>query len=337
MLEQQNSALSEPEEAVPATEDAGKTPSVDGSIPHANSPFQQPWWLDAVAPGAWDAVEVRRDNEVIGRWPFSIKRRMGMTVLSQPPLTPYLGPWIREGAGKYNAKLAHEHDVLHELAAALPDHDIFAQNFHPSMTNCLALHWSGFRQRTNYTYGIDDLVDLDRIWSDLDGNVRTNIRKAGRKVAVETSDDIETMIRLHRMTYARQGTVPPHTDDTIRRLDAACRAHDAGQIFLAKDSDGAVHAADYVVWDDACGYGLMSGSDPEYRRSAAGDLIRWEVFKFASKTMGRFDCSGSMVEQIEPAIRRLGTRQKHYAHLWRGHSVRGRVALMASDLRGGRH
>ena len=336
MLESQNSALSEPA-AAPTAKNNSRASSIGESIPHANALFQQPWWLDAVAPDAWDAVEVRRDNDVIGRWPFSKKQRIGLTVLSQPPLTPYLGPWIKEGAGKYGARLSHEHTVLKALAAALPDHDLFAQNFHPSMTNCLALHWSGFKQRTSYTYVIDNIDDPDRVWSELDTNVRTNIRKAGRKVTVETSDDIETMIRLHRMTYARQGTVPPHTDDTIRRLDAACRAHGAGQIFIARDSDGAVHAADYVVWDEACGYGLMSGSDPEYRRSGAGDLLRWEAFKFMSKNTRSFDCSGSMVEQIEPAIRRLGTRQQHYSHLWRGHTVRGRIALMIGDLRRSGH
>ena len=32
-----------------------------------NSLFEQPWWLDAVAPGAWGAVEVSRDGRVVAR------------------------------------------------------------------------------------------------------------------------------------------------------------------------------------------------------------------------------------------------------------------------------
>ena len=54
----------------------------------AHALFQQPWWLDAVA----DAAVVVRDGETVGRLPFVRKQRFGLTVLSRPPLTPFLGP-----------------------------------------------------------------------------------------------------------------------------------------------------------------------------------------------------------------------------------------------------
>ena len=45
-----------------------------GSIPWVNSVFEQPWWLDAVAPGPWSAAEVRRGDEVVARLPYMRRR-----------------------------------------------------------------------------------------------------------------------------------------------------------------------------------------------------------------------------------------------------------------------
>lgn len=39
-------------------------------IPYANSIFEQPWWLDIVAPGNWDEVVVKQNEEIIARLPF---------------------------------------------------------------------------------------------------------------------------------------------------------------------------------------------------------------------------------------------------------------------------
>ena len=68
--------------------------------PCAHALFQQPWWLDAVAPGAWDAAIVTKDGEIVGRLPYVRMRRFGLTILGQPLLTQFLGPWIKPGTGK---------------------------------------------------------------------------------------------------------------------------------------------------------------------------------------------------------------------------------------------
>lgn len=41
-----------------------------------NTLFEQPWWLDAVAPGAWGAVEVSRDGRVVARLPSVTEKRL---------------------------------------------------------------------------------------------------------------------------------------------------------------------------------------------------------------------------------------------------------------------
>jgi Acetyltransferase (GNAT) domain len=265
--------------------------------------FQQPWWLEAVAPGRWDAVEVVENGEVVGRLPFVRKRRFGLRILSQPELTPHLGPWVKPGTGEVHTQLEREDEILRNLIAALPKHDIFLQSFHPSVSNCLPFYWHGFLQESCYTYIIDNLSDHDKIWHGFRENVRGHIRKAQRRVIVRPIEDIETFIALNRMTFARQGVSPAYSADTIRRLDAACGARGVRRIFLAEDADGAAHAALYLIWDSESAYTLMSGSDPRLRDSGAISLLRWEAIKYASQVTRRFDFEGSMLRALRPGIR----------------------------------
>jgi len=314
----------------------GAPPAGDEVTPCAHALFQQPWWLEALAPGSWDAVVVVENNEIVGRIPFVRKRRSGLTILSQPELTPYLGPWIKPGTGKVHTQLEREHEIMRSLIAALPKHDVFIQNFHPSITNCIQFYWHGFSQASYYTYRIEDLSDHDKIWAELRKTARTHIRKAEREVIVRSIDDVETFIALNDMTYARQGISPAYSADLIRRLDAACSAHGARRIFLAEGADGAPHAALYLVWDSESAYSLMSGSDPRLRSSGAISLLRWEAIKYASQVTGRYDFSGSMIQSVECFFRAFGARQVQYAQLSRGATLKGLLALTTHELRSAR-
>src|SRR5689334_2152569 len=109
----------------------------DERIAEVNSLFQQPWWLEAIAPGQWGAAEVRDSGKLIARFPYVIQRRYGLTLLHMPPLTQTLGPWISCSTGKYEAQLSREHALLEEMIAALPRFDSFRQSFHYSVTNWL--------------------------------------------------------------------------------------------------------------------------------------------------------------------------------------------------------
>jgi lipid II:glycine glycyltransferase (peptidoglycan interpeptide bridge formation enzyme) len=280
--------------------------------PCAHALFQQPWWLDAVAPGAWEAATVTRDGEVVGRLPYVRMRRFGVTILGQPLLTQFLGPWIK-------------------LIAALPKHDVFIQECHPSITNCLPFYWQGFSQSVRYTYVLDDLDDLDKIWAGFRKTVRAHIRKAEQEIVVRTIDDVEPFIALNRMTYERQGIPMPYSAEVIRRLDAACSARGVRRILLAEGADGTPHAVVYLVWDADSAYSLMSGNDPRLRSSGAISLLRWEAIKFARQVTRRFDFEGSMLQPVERFFRAFGGRQVRFARLARGATLKGQLALMAYE------
>jgi len=67
--------------------------------------FCQPWWLQAVAPDSWDVAVVERGGEVAAVLPYTYKVRLGKFLLIEmPPLTPYLGPWLRSSEARRDSK-----------------------------------------------------------------------------------------------------------------------------------------------------------------------------------------------------------------------------------------
>ncbi|WGF87854.1 GNAT family N-acetyltransferase [Marinivivus vitaminiproducens] len=307
-------------------------PVTEAGLAQANALFQQDWWLNAASPGGWDAVTVEQGGACVARLAFAVRRHAGITALTQPPLTPFLGPWLRMAEGKANTRLAREHELLGKLADALPPYDVFAQDFHPQYANWLPFHWRGFRQTTRYTYVIDDLDDLDQTWAGLHESTRREVRKARKCVTVDPGDDLETFIELNRMTYRRQGRSLPYDPAILRRVDTACARQGARRVLIARDGTGRAHAGLYLVWDQSSAYYLMGGLDPERRSSGAMSLLMWQAIRLAATVTRSFNFEGSMIQPIERFFRGFGARQVPYSHIRTSRTLKGRIAEAGHEL-----
>jgi len=282
------------------------------SIPWVNSIFEQPWWLDSVAPGAWGEAVVRRGDGVVARLPYVLRRRFGLPTIVQPQFTQTLGPWLAPTEGKYARRLETEKNLLGQLIEMLPRFDLLRQCFAPSLTNWLPFHWAGFQATVAYTYRIEHLSDLDRVQHEFQDHVRRGIRKAQRSVEVDHDFPLDELLRLDTETYARQGLKLPHSYAVLQRLDAACAERGARRVLGAVDADGRTHAALYVVWDDRTMYALMSARDRERQAVGANTLLYWEAIRLASQVSRVFDFEGSMVQPIEHYFRGFGGTQTPY-------------------------
>jgi hypothetical protein len=282
------------------------------SIAWVNSIFEQPWWLDGVAPGRWSAAEVRRGHEVVARLPFVQRRKAGLTAIVQPDLTQTLGPWIAPLEGKYARRLETEKKLLGQVIQMLPPVDLFRVNFSPALTNWLPFYWAGFDATVRYTYRLNDLSDLDRVRGEFQDHVRRGIRKAENVVEVVHDHPLEPVLRLNARTFARQGRRPPYSDDLVRRLDAICAAHGARRSLAAVDAQGRTHAVLYLVWDAGTLYPIINARDADLQAFGANVLLYWEAIRFASTVSRTFDFEGSMLEPIEHFVRGFGGRQTAY-------------------------
>lgn len=280
--------------------------------------FGERWWLDAVAPGQWAEAAVTSGGQVQARLRYVLLRQGGLRVVGMPQLTQTLGPWFAPMEGKYAQQLARQKDLVEELLAALPPHDLFLQRFHPSMTNWLPWYWAGYQQTTRYTYVLPDVREPAKLWPEFRDNIRNDVRKAqnrfGLKLSTELGDDV--LYEIYRKTFQRQGEQPQVNAEQLRLLRRVCRERDSGEVLFVVDGDGRAHAAAFMVWDSRCAYYLLGGGDPELRNSGAHSLLLWEAIQRSASRTQSFDFEGSMVEGVERFFRAFNAQQMPYSRVW---------------------
>ncbi len=295
--------------------------------------FSKDWWLDATCGAdGWDVALVERGGEIVASLPYAMTRSGLFVKIGQPMLTQKLGPWLKPIEGKQATVLSEQKELMSGLLEGLPNYDQFLQNFDHGISNWLPFYWQGFKQTTRYTYVISSLADTGKLYSDLQSNIRREIKKAKDRngITVVQSNSIDDYLAINRQTFGRQGLKVPYSDDYVRNLDAACSKNGCRKIWLAKDTEGRVHAGAYIVWDSDAAYYLMGGGDPELRTSGAMSLCLWEAILDASKYTKSFDFEGSMIEPIERFVRAFGATQRPYFQISRTPS---RLIRMKEALR----
>lgn len=313
-----------------AVEAPEKRPSARARPSHCL--FQDPWWLNAVAPEQWREAKVIENGRVVARMPYLVRERRGVGVSAMPPLTQTLGPWIEPVEGEAR-RLSRETRLIAEVFDQLPEFDVFSQNWHHCQRNFLPAYWRGYEAMVRYTYVIEDLSDLDAVFSGFRSRARGAVRKAARQLAVRESEDIDELLGVIRLTFQRQSLQLPFERELVNRIDRACRARNASRILIAEDAKGRIHAGMLLVFDDRAAYNLMLGADPALRDSGGQSLLIWEALQRASQLSSTFDFEGSMLKGVENFNRSFGPKQVQYLSLSR-HTRRGRALIAANKLNG---
>lgn len=268
--------------------------------------FEEPYWLDAVAPGAWRAAQVEAAGAVVGRLPYVLKRRYGLLAVSTPPYTPWLGPWVAPNGGKTASEIGNCHKILTDLVSQLPHASRVLITCAPEVTNIMALAWAGFELRFSYTYRLDDIEDTDRLWPNMTDKTRNACRKAKKKTIVNTERTISDIIPIIEKTYHRQGMKSLGNASILSRIDAAMRPRNQCALYVVEDASGRIHGFSYIVFDDRHSFYIAGGGDPEYRDSGAQSLALWHAIESAGTHSKVFDFEGSSIPAIEHFVRGFG-------------------------------
>ena len=277
--------------------------------------FSQAWWLDAVSEDEWDVVLVEKDGMINASLPFVIRKRLWFNFISQPHFTPSLGPWLRMPSERSSKRLAVEKDLLQALFCQLPKHHIYRQSWHYSRTNWLPLYWMGYNQTTRYTYVIDDLSDLDNVFSEFEHSKRKNIKKAEQIVRIEYNISSMEFYENHKKTLAMQNKNISYSYALFKRIYDATYLNNSGFTIAAYDKQNNMHAALFIVRDSFSAYDLISTIDPNYRHIGAASLLIKNSIKEVSKYVNAFDFEGSMIESVERSFRQFGAKQKPYFYI----------------------
>lgn len=296
-----------------------------------NSIFDEPWWLNAVAPKSWDCIEIEESGKVVARLPFVVKKKLGFTHLGMPPLTQTLGPWIENRAEKSSKSISREVDLYTKLIKKLPKHDHFLQSFSPKVANWMPFYWEGFGQTTCYTYALDCNSQIDSFPSGFNSNTKRNLKRASQKIKAVKTQDLAEFHRVNGLTFARQGMDVPYSRATLESAIEATSANGICVVLNAEDEMETVHASILIVGDSRRCYLLASGFDPQLKNSGAGTLLVWEAIKAVQPITEIFDFEGSMLPGVEIFYRGFGASQTPYFQVSKSNK-RGQAAVWLRNL-----
>lgn len=296
--------------------------------------FSQSWWLDSVCGKSnWDIILVEKGGQIVGSMPIFFEKSHLSKLIVMPKLTQTLGPYIKYQPNQnYEKRLSFEKKIMFEIIDKIPYSDLFSQNFSYEINNWLPFKFKGFNQTTLYTYIIEDLTDMSKVYSNFRSNIKTDIKKAESQLKVHAIDDLELLYQTNKMTFARQDKKIPHSFDLLKTLDNECKIRDSRKILIAMDGEQKVHAGIYLVWDKNSAYYLLGGADPNFRKSGATSLLLWEAIKYSANVTKKFNFEGSMVESIEKHFRAFGGKQTPYFRISKTNSKLIKIRQLFKEL-----
>lgn len=283
------------------------------NIDSANSIFETDLWLDCVAENSWERIEILNKNgDIDAAFPIFKSKKYGFNIIQTPALTQTLGIYVKDTGAKLTKKLEREKKLINQIIDQLPKNVNFDFNLDINNEYILPFIWKGFKVEPRFSYQLENLENLDVVWSGFKENIKTDIRKAQKKVEIRKDMGIDTLIEMQEKTFKRQNRSLPFDKELIKKIDERLGKNNASLLLCAVDEDNNVHAATYFIYDEKRCYYLLSGGDPEYRNSGATSLLVWEGIKFAADHSKVFDFEGSMIEDIERFVRGFGAKPKVY-------------------------
>ena len=275
------------------------------TTPYANSVFEQPWWLDIVAPGEWGEVTVKEGDETVARLPYVLQKGR----ITLPPLTQTLGPWMKPEYRQLqpgNTQLSKQKELIAALLGQLPRHKSFHVTFDSANEYILPYRWLGYRYEPEFSYRLSDLRDTDALYAALNKTAKKNIKAARNKTTLVEQPTAKMLMDLLDKTFEAQGRKWPHDRDLTRRIIEKSVENGHGKLLVAQDGEGNLHSGAFLLYDEKICYYLLGGSDSAFRSSGAQSLVLWESIRFASTVSKAFDFEGSNVEGIENFFRQFG-------------------------------
>jgi len=291
--------------------------------------FMQPWWLDAVCRN-WDVAIAMKGEHITGAWAYPVERKLNVTLLRNPVMTPYLGPHVFYPADIKESNVdSFEHETVSELVKQLPDAKVWHLALAPGMKQAGIFKSLKLRPQVQQTF----LLELDQeeaaLLANMKESIRRNIRSAEKELTVTNSiNDLGSLYKFQKATLAGKEKSVPYSLKDLQKIMDACVANNATNLWVAKKEDK-ILAIVWQVWDDNCSYYLVGGQNPEINSNNAMSLLLWHTIKDAKKQgHNTFDLEGSMDQGVERFFRSFGGERALYMVLHKNDSLLWKMKQM---------
>jgi lipid II:glycine glycyltransferase (peptidoglycan interpeptide bridge formation enzyme) len=280
--------------------------------------FARDWWLDAVCGNDWKVLLKEKNGKILAAMPlYTPVERVSI----MPDYTQALGIWFAPESKdtKYSSMIEHRQAIGKEFINQLKDYKYYMQCFNYDFTDWLPFYRNGYRQTTKYSYILDNIKDMNKLFENFSQQTRRNLRNAEEnKIEVRNGLSVGDFLRIQYKTFERQNITNKQSSDVLSRLIKASRERNQGEIFGGYDENNNLHATVFVVWQKRSANYIAGGGDPQLRNSGAHSLVLWEAIKHVTQFTDTFDFDGSMILGIERFFREFGAKQTPYFQISKG-------------------
>lgn len=257
--------------------------------------FHEAWWLEAATRGRIEFAEVTDGGRTVGRLPYMVNSRYGLTSSNMPTLTHFLGPGIDDGGGSEANRYVKRNSITQELIRKLPQLSSFRQKMHRGICDALPFQAQGYGVQVQFTFEIEPYPEAT-IWKGMRDKTRNVIRRAAENFDVFESVDPEAFLHLS-MAHLEQKNMQANIDfDTCLEIAKQAISRGRGHIWIARElATGTPKAAIFCVWDNSTYYYLMSTRAPDAGNGVV-PLLLWNAIQSASSMGYVFDFDGIVNE-----------------------------------------
>lgn len=175
---------------------------------------------------------------------------------------------------------------------------------HHSLEDLRAFSWFHYHEPEKGQFRIDlrytGLLDTATLkdWEGFIASLRRLRQREYRKacsagLTVRVSRDVETLQRLHDLTFARQGLAPSEAEQQLlRSITRASLEQGFGELLECVEPGGKVTAATLFLYDRSCGFSLFGATDPEDRDTGSYTYLILENLRRSRERVARVDFVG---------------------------------------------
>jgi hypothetical protein len=172
--------------------------------------FMQPWWLDVVCTD-WDVAIAKKGEHITGAWAYPVEKKIGVTLLRNPMLTPYLGPHVFYPADVKESNLDNfEHETVAELMKQLPDARVWHLAIQPGMRQVGLFKKYKLKPNAQQTFLVNLAESEEKLLSNMKESTRRNIKQAEKEIEIiRSSEYIKDLYNFQKDTLTKKGQSLP--------------------------------------------------------------------------------------------------------------------------------
>lgn len=266
--------------------------------------FLQYWWWETVCRGKrWDVLLCERDGKVRGAMPYIDGRRLCLRYSLMPQLTMFTGPWLADKGDKEAfddlwRQFVSRRWVLCKGRLSL---ELTAAGLVPP-------RGLNLKSEMHYTYRFDPIRPLEELMHGASQLRRRDYRRLCGELSVDEAVSPQEFADLHTAYMERQGKRDLLEHSFIVHVCSEAVGRGNGMLVGARDADGRLHDALFVVFDSECAFMLMCARGADAPRNSMSFLI-WKTIEIMATRTKVFDFEGSMEPGVEEYYRSFGPQK----------------------------